>query len=303
MSYHVFTTSPDGPAHRGAHEDKQDARAVLRAARAGIITSSAGVVLEIRSQTPPAEQRALESFARSFFAAPASTPAAPPAATPKALRRASRKAFSQGVVSPEDWPVGDVIDEDHPEVSSPPSPSLATLCADDEHPVGVGAATEAPLPVPFEAPVVAVDQSAEIERLRAQIADVTARAVAAEESLAASRTVGVATLTDALVQSGKDRIALATIAKALRIPAHRDPEEIATRALASIKTYRLDAKVHGAEIERLREVIVELHEENVKLHARVKRSTRGTKPAPRVAETPVEFFHRYINERAAGVGR
>ena len=38
VSYHVFTTSPDGPAHRGAHEDKQDARAVLKGARA--VTSS-----------------------------------------------------------------------------------------------------------------------------------------------------------------------------------------------------------------------------------------------------------------------
>lgn len=160
-----------------------------------------------------------------------------------------------------------------------------------------------PPPVPFDAPVVAEDPSAEIERLRVQLADVTARAVAAEESLAASRTVGVATLTNALVQSGKDRIALATIAKALRIPAGRDPEEIATRALASIKTYRLDAQVHGAEIERLHGVIVELHEENKKLHARVKRGTRGTKPAPRVAETPVEQLLRRINELAAGVGR
>lgn len=105
------------------------------------------------------------------------------------------------------------------------------------------------------------------------------------------------------LQSGKDRIALATIAKALRIPAGRDPEEIATRALASIKTYRLDAQVHGAEIERLHGVIVELHEENKKLHARVKRGTRGTKPAPRVAETPVEQLLRRINELAAGVGR
>lgn len=348
MSYHVFTTSPDGPAHRGAHEDKQDARAVLRTARAGIITSSTGVVLEIRSQTPPAEQRALESFARSFLAAPASTPAAPP----KAPRRMVRKALSEGVVSPE--------------VTVPPSPPLATRCADDVHPVGVGAATEPPLPVPFDAPVVepaprdcfaeraaalrteiarglrvgaamklplpvAGDSTGiplkpftspafrealhtakvagplhdEIEHLRVQLAEVTARAVAAEEALVAARTAGRDHLTDALVQAGKLRIALTTIAKALRIPANRDPEEIATRALASIKTYALDAKVHGAEIERLQNVVVELHEENKKLHAKAKRSTRGTtKPAQRTAgESPVEQIWRRINERAAGVGR
>ena len=290
MSYHVFTTSPDGPAHRGAHEDKQDARAVLRTARAGIITSSTGVVLEIRSQTPPAEQRALESFARSFLAALASTPAVPPATPP---RRMVRKALSLGAASPE--------------VTVPPSPPLTTPCADDEHPVGVGAATEPPLPVPFDAPVVAEDPSAEIERLRAQLADTTARAVTAEGSLAAARDAGVVATLAGAELAGKLRAAteaLATIAKALRIPANRDPEEIAQRALASIKTYRLDAQVHGAEIERLREVIVELHEENKKLHARVKRSTRSAKPAPRVvAETPVEQLWRRINELAAGVGR
>ena len=333
MSYHVFTASQDGPAHRGAHEDKQDARAALRAARAGIITSSTGIVLEIRSQTPPVEQRALESFARAFFAAPASTPAAPPAPTPKALRRPSRKAFSQGVVSPEDWPVGDVIDEDHPEVSAPPSPPLATLRADDDgHHLGVGATTEAPLPVPFEAPVVdstlipvrpftspafaqvlhtakvAGPLHEEIERLQVALAEATARAVGAEASLATERAVGFDAVAVAAEQTRKARAAteaLATIAKALRIPAHRDPAEIAQRALASIKTYALDAKVQGAEIQRLQNVVVEIYEENKKLHAKLKRSTRGTaKAAPRVAgETPVEFFHRYINERAAGVGR
>lgn len=295
MSYHVFTATRGGAcAHMGEYPDHGAARAAWTLARpaGAIVTNAEGVALSTTSTTPPALRTALESFARSFFAAPASTPAAPPAATPKALRRASRKALSEGVVSPE--------------VSTPPSPSLATLCADDEHPVGVGAATEAPLPVPFDAPVVAEDPSAEIERLRVQIADVTARAVAAEESLVASRDAGVCATLVAAEQTGKLHAtteALATIAKALRIPAGRDPEEIATRALASIKTYALDARVHGAEIERLREVIVELHEENKKLHARVKRSTRGTKPAPRVAETPVEQLWRRINELAAGVGR
>lgn len=330
MSYHVFTATHGGTcSYVGAFPDRAEADRAWDKAAGSILTNAEGVALAVKPNTVAALRTALERFAKRHFAALASTPAAPP----KAPRRMVRKALSEGVVSPE--------------ASAPPSPPLATPCADDEHPVGVGAATEPPLPVPFDAPVVepaprsfaerAADLRAEIarglrvaaamkpplpdmpdstgiplrpftspafrealhaakvagplhdeiERLEVALADATARAVAAEESLVAAEQTGKLHATTE---------ALATIAKALRIPAGRDPEEIATRALASIKTYRLDAQVHGAEIERLREVIVELH-------ARVKRGTRGTKPAPRVAETPVEQLWRRINELAAGVGR
>lgn len=199
---------------------------------------------------------------------------------------------------------------------------------EDDHvePVGVGAATEAPLPVAFEPPVVepaprsfaerAADLRAEIvrgrpsanvEHLRVQLADATARAVAAEEALAEATSRAVTaerrasldseqTIVDAVLDAEAERAARAAAT------AERDAldEELAV-ALSRLGERDRTIAALRAQLAQRDRTIACLRAELAGIEAHpVVRIT-----APRVrrvvrTETPVETLHRRLAEIAEG---
>lgn len=151
---------------------------------------------------------------------------------------------------------------------------LATV--NDTEPVGVGAATEAPLPIAFESPVVEDDV---VERLRIALADATARAVAAEEATARMQAV----------LDGVRATAAALDTRAERAEAERD------QLAASLRE-------RSEQLDAARRTIAKLRAELAATHpvVRVAAKPRAVRKTPS-GETPVGTLFRVIRERARGV--
>lgn len=166
---------------------------------------------------------------------------------------------------------------------------------EDDHvePVGVGAATEAPLPVAFEPPVVelcedaphplgcvekefTIQPTAEVERLRIALADATARAVAAEDQL----------ITCAMHADERERGLLEALAAA---------EERVADLERQLARTDLALAARDRTIANLRAELAEAH-----AHPVVRIAAPVRRRAQRAPETAVQALWRRLAERAEG---
>lgn len=279
----VWQIARDGAPERvGSYPSGADARRVLRASiTRGATVDPEGEVDEARG-VAPRDVTAIERAAEAWLAsATAPTPTVPAPA--------------------------EVIE-------------IPALVEDDVEPVGVGAATEAPLPVAFEPPVVEpaprsyaerVEDlraeiargrpSADLEHLRVQLADATARAAAeAELSSVTARLDSVHVMLATACDQRDAALATVTLrqsdcdARDLRIATLNEEREGLAAALrersAQLSTAQARIRAQGEEIAVAATRL-----------ARRDRTIAGLRAQlARAAETPVQTIHRRLAEIAEG---